>query len=609
MPLFYLAKFWYHIFMFNKNIEALREFNPELAENLSKISIETAQESVTVYQAESEEPIIAYKDNYLDDIKAPFQAAKNIILNQVPADLKQNDIVIIYGMGLGYFFKRAFTEVLSKIVVFEPKIEVLRFVLEYIDFSNELKQKRVRFFNNEEDFAKYLETGYITNDKIELIYNPGYINFFADEIVKFGGKILKICESKNNDINTIKKQNKHWVYYTIANALNSINARPLSVLKGLFKDKNALILAAGPSLKDNIEKIKEQRKDFVIFAVNKIFKYLIENGIEPDFVVVADKYIADTIDIIDTIENKPYIITTNQADYHSYKKKDTEIFIYYLQNTPYAQFLNSKFPDFIDMYDIAGTSVSECYFSAVEMGFKNIVFAGLDLAIKNSVAYATGEAVDITGENQKITISKQEKNIVTVKSIKGENIYTRDDYKIFIDQLAEIFSEDKEHAIYNISSFGALIEGMTYKALDEIPLAKNNSRENLIKIPEIRELSKTKWGEVYEYQLDFLRKTKSDIKIFLGIFNSLCKKTAKIDKKTSEFEIKKIKQEEIKIMKELSSHILLATLFQFEILKYIEKNEDNKNDSIIVTSSEIIIDIAEQLYKIDDWFSRWIKIP
>lgn len=597
--------------MFNKNIKALSEFNSELAESLLKITLEKAQEDVTAHQAKSGEPIIAYKDNYLDDIEAPFTMAKSIILNQISDDFGKNDVIIIYGMGLGYFFKRAFTEFPSKILIFEPKIEILRFIFEYVDFSEEIKQKRVRFFNNEDAFAKFLETTYLTNDKIELVYNPGYINIFTNEMLKFGEKILKICEEKNNDINTIKNQSKHWVLNTLMNAHIANNARPLSVLKGLFKDKNALILAAGPSLKDNIEKIKEYRENFVIFSVNKSLNFLIKNGVIPDFVVVADRYIADTIDIINTLNKKPHIITTNQADFRSYNKMGVQIFIYYLQTTNQAKMLKERFPNFIDMYDITGTSVSECYFSAVEMGFKNIVFAGLDLALKENVAYATGEALEITDETKKVTVGTQEKNIVKIKSVTGQEIYTRDDYKIFIDQLSDIFSKDKDHYLFNISSFGAYINGMDYKPLENIisDIKNTNNRYELAKIPDIVKISEQKWEEVFKFQQGFLRKMKSDIENFDKTLNNFYKKIYKIQSNNHSINIQEIKNEELKIIKAITNHIILSTFFQAEMLKYIEENKNNKNPSTPMVSIETIRDISEQLSNLNEWYNKCIKNP
>ena len=53
----------------------------------------------------------------------------------------------------------------------------------------------------------------------------------------------------------------------------------LSELEHKFEGKTALIAAAGPSLDDNITKIQANRNNFVVFAVNKVVKYLIHNGI------------------------------------------------------------------------------------------------------------------------------------------------------------------------------------------------------------------------------------------------------------------------------------------------------------------------------------------
>ena len=46
----------------------------------------------------------------------------------------------------------------------------------------------------------------------------------------------------------------------------------LSDLENKYSGKTALILGAGPSLNDNIDKIKAKRESFVIFAVNKVVK-------------------------------------------------------------------------------------------------------------------------------------------------------------------------------------------------------------------------------------------------------------------------------------------------------------------------------------------------
>lgn len=54
-------------------------------------------------------------------------------------------------------------------------------------------------------------------------------------------------------------------------------------------DRVAVICGSGPSLKDNLEKIKEKRdQGCVIFALNGAAKFLYENGVYPDYQVILD---------------------------------------------------------------------------------------------------------------------------------------------------------------------------------------------------------------------------------------------------------------------------------------------------------------------------------
>ena len=92
------------------------------------------------------------------------------------------------------------------------------------------------------------------------------------------------------DVNTITKFSKRWLGNTIINlaAINKSNIYKLSDLESKFAGQTALIAGAGPSLNDNIEHIQANRNNFIIFCVNKALKYLLQNGIIPDFVVCLD---------------------------------------------------------------------------------------------------------------------------------------------------------------------------------------------------------------------------------------------------------------------------------------------------------------------------------
>ena len=70
--------------------------------------------------------------------------------------------------------------------------------------------------------------------------------------------------------------------------INSKEAYLLSSLDGKYAGQTALIAGAGPSLADNISYIQANRNKLIILAVNKAVKFLLQNGITPDFVVALD---------------------------------------------------------------------------------------------------------------------------------------------------------------------------------------------------------------------------------------------------------------------------------------------------------------------------------
>ena len=119
------------------------------------------------------------------------------------------------------------------------------------------------------------------------------------------------------DINTIAKFSKTWLFNTIENItyINSNNTYLLSDLKNKFKGQAALIAGAGPSLTENIEYIKNHRENFVIFAVNKAVKYLLQNNIIPDFIVCLDaNFVKKTLEGTENYLKDINVITDIRTD-------------------------------------------------------------------------------------------------------------------------------------------------------------------------------------------------------------------------------------------------------------------------------------------------------
>lgn len=594
--------------MFLKNINAIKKTNSDLAEKLVNISLEKAQQDINVYNATSGDLVISYKEKLLDDADNPIEQAKQNWLANAHDDLSKNDIVIVFGLGLGYLFKRAYISSECKILIYEPNINILRFVLEYVDFSNELSDKRVFLANDEKQFENFFKHNYFSKDKLEFIYPKGYIELNSKELISISDKIIEISNAKNADLNTTKKFSKLWVENNIKNLPVTENSRPLNILKDKFKDTTALIIAAGPSLKSDIETIKKNRNKFIIFTINKSLDFLLESGITPDFLLAADaQYVIYTIENLKDFSRHINLISTTRVDSCIYNQIFNAIFNYYLKNDTFNEVMANLLPDKIQLNETEGTTVSQAYYSAKIMGCKNIIFSGLDLAIKDEEAYANGEKVKMYRDGLAI-FHQDVKKLIQVKSAKGDYVTTRDDYEVFIHQFEALFAKNNSLNIYNTSSFGAYIKGMIYepitKILEGIEPVNFNLNEEIQKIcietKEAQELIFKTQKNLVEKQKNEIINIQSDIKSFLQQNKAQIKNLALGELNENIFnELNSIKKTELSIISSILDNVILNQYFQIEILDYSKLNRENEPEKIIEARKKSIVMFEQFLKEIE----------
>ena len=279
--------------MFNRNLEFIG--NIALKSRLSRISLEESKRNMSYCMTPSNDYLLMKNDVPLDDINNPRQAIREMLNNNIKSPMGQNDIIITFGIGLCYLLDEVYNTYPSKIFVYEPDIKILHFVLNNVDISEHLASGRVFVTDNLDELMKKLAETYISKDKVEVVYLKNYAVTKSQELLELTQKVYDTCRTKMVDINTIKKFSKIWLLNTLKNisSINSSVAYKLSDLKDKFTGQTALILAAGPSLSENIEKIKANRDKFVIFAVNKVLRVLEANGIVPDFTVCLDAQYID----------------------------------------------------------------------------------------------------------------------------------------------------------------------------------------------------------------------------------------------------------------------------------------------------------------------------
>ena len=564
--------------MFQKNIDAIRLYNPKLADKLVQMPMESIQE-IDVYQAESNDLIIAHNKIPLHSPVDPIREAKTLWNRTIKEAVRKNDIQLVFGLGLGYLFKRAFINAPSKVFVFEPNIEIIRFVVQHVDFSAEFSDKRIYITDEIEDIYAKLNKEFLAGDKIEFLFIPQYAQVNNEKLQALTAKIYEIIENRSNDENTIFKLSKLWTENFISNIAQFPGARTLGYLEGKFSDKTAIIVSPGPSLANDIELIKQNQDKFITIAVGKVFRQLIESGITPDFTVFADaKGCKEKVEGVENALEKTNAVVISKSDKYVYNTKTGSKIIYFSETDIMTKIFKrneGKNPGFYK----SGSSVSIiAYYFAKILGIKQIIFSGLDLAFVDNKLYSNGTAAEILDDN---SIKGLNKKVVYVKDKEGNELASRDDYALFIRQFSEILAEEFSLAkVYNTSLKGAYIEGMEYVALSGIIADITEVKPDVNKI-----ISKTfaetekDWILVMSDVYSKLTSTAKEIEELTGQSSEIALEFSKIITEYKEtgkvvYEQEKLaslNERVIKTRQKVVNNVFLATFLQKEIWFYTKE--------------------------------------
>ena len=464
--------------MFNRNLELLD--NLALQRRLLKMTSVESRVDISYCVTPSNDYVLLKNDVPIDDLQNPREAVKQMLKNNIKNEMKTTDVIINFGIGLGYLLDETFNSYPSKIYIYEPDLNLLHFVLSNVDISEHLASGRVYITNDLDELINKLSSSFLTKDRVEIVYLQNYAVIKNKELLMLTQKVFDACKSKMVDINTITRFSKKWLQNTINNIayINENNAYLLSDLENKFVGKTALITGAGPSLADNIENIKANRDKFIIFALNKNANYLYKEGIIPDFIVCLDAENMDRTlsDLSDLLSNTNAIIDV-RTDSAVFNKKFKKIFVNFSETDFFIKKL-SKYNGYMKFYESGGSASTLALTAAVKMGFAKIVLAGIDLAFKDNIIYAYGESMQRISQEQ-ILVDNIRKNIVQVKSVNGGMVYTRDDYQTSIHHFETLIKELGYAEIYNISSFGAFIEGVKNISFSDLNLIPAGSLSDL----------------------------------------------------------------------------------------------------------------------------------
>lgn len=456
---------------FEMNLEYIKNYNVHLYNKLEKLDINANSnkldsiESVDTKDGNKAVYISFNSVTYrLNSIYRPIEEAKKWAEQFKFTNI--NTIVTMFGFGNGIFAKALLENMGEKdvLLIYEPCYEIFLHVLHNYDLSGLLMSKKVFLFIegiNDVDFHQALNQILdITNLKtqIQSIY-PNYDNIFKESFYKFYDNLKESITTVRVNLNTTIHFGQRYIENNLKNLQYLNNSSSLFDLKeAITTEVPAIVVAAGPSVQDNIEELKRAKGHAVIFAVDRVLDYLLNSGLEPDFVVTIDpkkdlKYFTERTDV--TIPLLCYM-ESNQDILNIHKGKKIICTNGGFIDNLYIQ--EKKTPPFLIP---SGSVAIVAYSACIKLGFKRVILVGQDLAYHGNKTHV-GYVIDKNN-----TSDKEQMNVMT-EGIDGNPVKSRYDWKEFIIRYQDLIGLNKDVEVIDAKERGARIKGAIVMPLKEV---------------------------------------------------------------------------------------------------------------------------------------------
>lgn len=224
-------------------------------------------------------------------------------------------------------------------------------------------------------------------------------------------------------------------------------AKYIDYLKAGVKEET-VVVAAGPSLDDDIEILREWQGKKTIIAVGTVLKKLLNQDIKPDYVVVMDPQ-ARTVRQIEGAENANVPMILDACAYWEFASR-YQGEKYFVLTPQFDEILQYAKEHHLNVWPSGGTVMSLAVEVAIQFKAKKVYLMGVDLAYPSGLSHAS-DTMDRRVESME--------GMQEVCGVAGTTVYATHVFEIYRKWLENHISRHKDIEWYNLSTKGARIHG------------------------------------------------------------------------------------------------------------------------------------------------------
>lgn len=429
-----------------------------------------------------------YAANFLHSFIARLNA--ETIEFHVSISSAQAYFVFVFGFGLGaHILDLVENTNCQALVIVEPNIEFIAQSLSVFDWQE--------LYNIMDKRGGYLSL--IMSDNEDVIYNNIRTTIRSVNTCSLDGSIffthyysnmfIPLKERIMSNTNIILAGLGFYFDETvmISNTyehLHTGKARMIRFSPNVLREYPVFIVASGPSLDKDIEWLKNNKENAVIFACGTANMPLLKAGIVPDFQVEIEN-IPELYDLMcDTSKHldisKSHLLTTTTVD--------ARIPSFFDETSYYFRPALSSFPLFARKEDEPLNNGSPAVINAAvalaqNFGFRELYFFGVDMGSKVKGLMHSLAAWQNSDEGCELDIQFN----VPVRGNFGGTVYTYTDMNWTRDELEAAIKHFMRGRFYYNCSDGAYIKGTVARHARSVKFKKQNKPKSV----EVRNIVKT----------------------------------------------------------------------------------------------------------------------
>lgn len=447
-------------FYANNNLEILKRKDKKLYDYINDVSLKVSDDRTydinwnRIYDISMS---VELKDENKINICSSGNPWQEALLYAESVE-KNTDKCIVFGFGLGYHIQEiAAMYPDMELFVLENDIEQVRAAVYYRDIKDIFENENVHliYCRDIKAYAKWLKENTTKNDveKTDCKMWMPSIKTIEDVRLRELLEEYKVSFFSMNYFRDILNDNFD------KNQL--LKDESVDAIRKNIEGKDVLLIAAGPSLDDEIENLKrllenkEKRTDICVVCVGKICRKLISQKIIPDYIVMIDAN-ETTRWQISGVEDCGvpliYLSTTAPNVVSEYKGKR---YVAYQNGLEKSEEFAEKNKN--TLFDTGGSVATFIIDLAIRFKAKRLICVGLDMGYTGDRTHASGTGVKITAKSR----------LKKIEAVGGGVAYAAKGLDIYRRWIERRIVTEKDTKFIN-ASHGARIAGMVEKDLSDI---------------------------------------------------------------------------------------------------------------------------------------------